>query len=208
MAGAGGRLGHTTSGYSDDARGGLLYGGGLFFSPSRMVALGLSYTRQVGAWEQYQGEASFASAKVSRTYQSVLANVRAYPYRSDTFGLWGGLMLGATFQTARATGTDAATNGPLISPQSYAIDAGPKGGMALGLGVGFDYDVTNEIGFLTSISLMNHWLTADSMTAAPERPVPGTGTATIMDIRMAFQYRFDTSGAAIPAKATVTTGMR
>jgi len=208
MWGAGGRVNHAKSGYSDDSRGGMLFGGGLFFAPSRMIAVGVNYAGMFGAWEQFSPGDTFASSKLNRSYHSVLANLRAYPLRNDKIGLWAGLSLGATLQTARATGTDAAQNGPLVTPTTYTVDAGPKAGLALGLGVGVDYDLTNSVGILASVNFMNHWLTADSLTSAPERGVPGAGTTPMFDFRVAAQYRFDTSGAAIPTSGGVKTSKR
>lgn len=207
MGGLGGRANSTSSGYSDDQRGGLLFGGGLFFSPNRMFAVGASYQRQVGAIEQFEPGQTLNSGKISRTYQSVLANLRCYPVRSDTIGLWGGLMLGAMFQTATATGTTT-PSGVSVSPSSYNVSAGPSAGMALGLGVGLDYDVSRSLGFLASVNLLNAWLKSDSLTNPPDRPVPGAGSATMIDLRVAIQYRFDTSGAALPVSGTVKTSKR
>ncbi|MBI5535926.1 MAG: hypothetical protein HY898_24615 [Deltaproteobacteria bacterium] len=207
MGGLGGRANSTSSGYTDDQRGGLLYGGGLFFAPNRRFAVGLSYQRQVGAQEQFEPGATLNSGKINRTYQSVLANLRAYPLRNDSVGLWGGLMIGAMFQTANATGTSTPA-GVYASPSSYSIDAGPSGGMALGLGVGMDYDVSNSFGFLASVNMLNAWLKSDSMTNPPDRPVPGAGSVMMLDARVAFQYRFDTSGAALPVSGTVKTSKR
>jgi hypothetical protein len=207
MGGLGGRANSTSSGYSDEQRGGLLFGGGLFFSPNRKFSFGLSYQRQVGAQEQFEPGQSLNSGKISRTYQAVLANLRAYPIRTDSVGLWGGLMLGAMFQTATATGTTTPA-GVSVSPSSYSIDAGPSAGMALGLGVGLDYDVSNSLGFLASVNLVNAWLKSDSLTSSSEQPVPGAGSATMLDVRVAIQYRFDTSGAALPVSGTVKTSKR
>jgi hypothetical protein len=208
--GVGSRVDHTSSGYTDAARGGMLFGGGVFFAPSRMIAVGLNYAGMYGAWEQYEPGDTFASTKINRTYHSVLANLRAYPLRSDKIGLWGGLALGATFQSAHATGTEAAQDGPIVTPKTYSVDGGPKAGLALGLSVGVDYDLSNSVGILGSVNFMNHWLTADSLTSAPERGVPGAGTASMFDVRIALQYRFDISGAAapLPASGSVKTSKR
>lgn len=45
-------------------------------------------------------------------------------------------------------------------------------------------------------------------TAASDPYVPGSGTSTWLDVRAAFQYRFDLAGAKPPVKASVQTSKR
>ena len=203
--GAHGRLDSTSSGYEFDERYGMLAGGGLFFAPDRNWSVGLSYLRSAAGAEQFEPGANFTSGKLTRTYHSVLANLRAYPLRNDKIGMWAGLSIGATFQTASASGTTAPL-GSTWSVLPYKVNAGPAAGLALGLGVGFDLDVSNDVAFLGSVNLMNRFLSSDSLTDGPTDPiVPGSGTSTWLDVRAAFQYRFDLSGAKVPVKATVQT---
>jgi hypothetical protein len=136
----------------------------------------------------------------------MLVNIRAYPLRSDTIGLWGGLMLGGTWQTASASG--ASIPGTFdVKPVTYKVDAGANSGFSLGFGLGMDYDISPDLGFLMSVNLLNHQLSSEPLKQeSPEQPlVPGLGSATYFDWRAAFQYRFDLKGIKPPVSATVQT---
>ncbi len=212
MVGAGARLGAVSSAsYTDDERGGLLFGGGVFFSPDRMFAFGVSYAHMGGGREQLAPGSTALSGKISRTFHSVLANVRAYPYRTDTLGIWGGLMVGATFHTATTVGSDIAGSMP-APPPAFTVDTGPNAGLALGLGAGLDFDISNEFVFLTSINWIGHHLPSDNMSGGDGvHLVPGPGTVNELDVRAAFQYRFDLGqlgGSKPPVNATVNAAQR
>lgn len=184
----------------------MVVGGGLFYNLNRSWSIGLNYQRAQAGAEQFQPGESFASGKLNRTYHSVFANLRAYPVRNDTIGLWAGLSLGATWQNAVATGTYSQSG---FTPQAYKTETPSAAGLAMGLGVGFDLDVSNEVAFLGSVNLMNHFLKSESLTTAAADPyVPGSGTSTWLDVRAAFQYRFDLGGAKPPVKASVQTSKR
>lgn len=207
MLGIGGRLDSTSSGYTDEGRAGLLIGGGAFYAPNRQYALGLSYQRMSGGTEQFNPGPNQVTGRLARVNQSLLANVRFYPLRNDAFGLWGGLVFGATWQTATANGSlvQASVSG---FPPTYKVDAGPNAGVALGAAVGIDVEAGNNVAFLSSLNLMSHFLSSDSMTSPPDPPVPGSGSIVSLDWRIAFQYRFDVPGMNPPTKAAIQASLR
>lgn len=202
------RLDSTSSGYENNESFGIVAGGGLFYNLSRTWAVGINYQRAQAGAEQFEPGENFSSGKLSRTYHSVFANLRAYPLRNDVIGLWAGLSLGATWQNAVANGTTA-PGGSTWAVQAYKTETPSAAGLAMGLGVGFDLDVSQDVAFLGSLNLMNHFLKSESLTTSAADPyVPGSGTSTWLDVRAAFQYRFDLGGAKSPVNATVRTSKR
>ena len=201
------RLDDTSSGYANNEHFGMVVGGGLFYNLNRSFSVGIDYQHAQAGAEQFAPGENFASGKLNRTYNSVFANLRAYPLRNDFIGLWGGLSLGATWQKASASGTMGSQGA--FAAQAYKVETDSAAGLAMGLGVGFDLDVSNDVAFLGSVNLMNHFLKSDSLTTAASDPyVPGSGTSTWLDVRAAFQYRFDLAGAKPPVKASVQTSKR
>ncbi len=186
------RLGSVSSGYDSSSRAGLAYGGGLFLSPSRSWAIGLSYAYGVAARENFNPTVDDSSGSMERRLQTLAANVRIYPLRNDTIGLWGGLMLGGAWQTATVSGTSSPTQ-PSAVGKSYRSEGGPNGGLALGLGVGMDYDISSDVALLTSVHFTTYRLTSDLLDGDSAPLVPGIGNTSQLDLRVAFQYRFDLS---------------
>ena len=207
LLGMTGRVGSISSGYDASERGGLQYGGGLFFAPNRQFAFGLSYLYSGIGSEEFDPKGGDTSGKIRRRLHNGALNLRAYPVRSDTIGLWAGLAVGLTWQTASASGAQA--TGSFMEPsKSYQADVGPNSGLALGASIGMDYDVSNDVAMLTSINFTNHRLSSDALDGSDNPPVPGIGSTSQVDFRLAFQYRFDLSGASSPVNASVTTASK
>ena len=204
VLGVSGRLGSMSSGYNSAERAGIQYGAGVFFSPYRELALGLSYTYSGFGAEEFNPSVNDATGKIRRSLHNGMLNIRAYPLRNDTIGLWVGLGAGITWQTATASG--AVTTNDFVQPsRSYQVSAGPDAGLALGAALGMDYDVSNDMAVLASLALTNHRLTSEPLDGSTSPAVPGSGSASQLDFRFAFQYRFDLTGTSAPVTATVQT---
>ncbi len=206
MLGASGRLGSMSSGYDSTDRGGLLYGGGVFYAPDRRFALGASYQRGIIGSEEFGPGQNDNTGKISRTLQSASIAGRVYPFRNDTIGFWGGLSAGIVWQTASATGSYV-TGQMAVAPRTYKTDAGPNAGLALGLAAGFDYDVDDMVGVLGSLNLNNYRLTSDPLSNSDGLNIPGAGTTTEVSARFAVQIRFDLQRNTSTQPST-QTGMR
>jgi hypothetical protein len=191
LVGLSGRIGSMTTGYDADDRAGFLYGAGLFYSPNRQLSIGASYARNQGGSEQYGKENSLDTAKISRTFQTAALNARIYPVRSDTIGLFVGLSVGAAFQTATVSGSEFLSTAQTASV--FKADSDPAVGLALGAGVGFDYDIANDFGLLSSFNFTNYQFSSDPMKGMGTHAIGGTGSTSQLDFRVAFQYRFDTT---------------
>ena len=208
LAGVSGRIGSVSSGYDSTERAGLQYGLGAIYAPNRQFGFGLSYVYSRLGKEEFDPSVSDATGRVERHLHNVAALLRAYPLRSDTIGLWAGLNVGLTWQTASANGTLATTT--MTSPaMGYQVDAGPQAGLALGASLGMDLDLSNDVGMLTSVNFTNHRLTSDALDGDEGGPaIPGVGSVSQIDFRLAFQYRFDVSGKQSPVSASVNTASK
>ncbi len=199
------RLGSLSSGYESASRSGLMYGGGLYFAPDRHWAIGLSYEYSLATREHLNPTSNVTIGNIDRTLQTVALNLRAYPVRSDKIGLYVNLMAGATWQTADGTGAYVDNTFPASPAKTYSTSGGPQTGLALGAGVGMDLDLSNDVAMLTSVNFTQHRLSSDQLSGATQ-PLPGIGSTSELDFRVAFQYRFDLSGKS--SAVQVTTARR
>jgi hypothetical protein len=208
LMGITGRLGSVSSGYDASERAGLQYGAGVLFAPNRQFAFGLSYIYSGLGAEEFDPSGNDASGRIDRRLHNVAALLRAYPLRSDTVGLWAGLNLGLTWQTASARGSVA--SGTVATPAvGYRADVGPQAGLALGASVGMDLDLGSDLAMLTSVNFTNHRLSSDALEGDAGDPlIPGIGSVSQLDFRLAFQYRFDLSGVDAPVSASVEAASR
>lgn len=208
MAGVTGRIGSISSGYDASERAGMQYGAGILFAPNRQFAFGLRYIYSGLGAEEFDPSINDTSGKIRRRLHNAAALFRAYPLRSDTVGLWAGLNVGLTWQTAAASGS--IETGNVASPAvTYQADAGPQAGLALGAGLGMDVDLSRDLGMLASLNFTNHRLTSDVLEGdAGDPEIPGIGSVSQVDFRLAFQYRFDLAGTSSPVSASVQTGSR
>jgi hypothetical protein len=118
------------------------------------------------------------------------------------------LNLGLTWQTASARGSVA--SGTVATPAvGYRADVGPQAGLALGASVGMDLDLGSDLAMLTSVNFTNHRLSSDALEGDAGDPlIPGIGSVSQLDFRLAFQYRFDLSGVDAPVSASVEAASR
>lgn len=185
------RLGKNDSGYIDDERAGALVGGGVFFSPMPLFDLGLSYQRtQLGAEIAPPGDV-LAANSLARSLNSVWANVRTYPWRSEKVGLFVGLMFGPTWES---------TSGHVTYPpsgiagvmQSYSCSASGPAALALGVTAGADFDLGGGLALLTRLTGASYHVSSELLTDSDGRICgPGAGSAATIDARLGIAYRFD-----------------
>jgi hypothetical protein len=207
LAGVTGRVGSISSGYDSAERAGLQYGLGAFFAPNRQFAFGLSYVYSGFGAEEFSPTANDSTGKIRRRLHNAMLGLRAYPLRNDTIGLWAGLGVGLTWQTASASGATA--TGDFVQPsRSYQVGVGPSSGLALGAAIGMDYDISNDVALLTSVAFTNHRLSSDPLDGSDDPVIPGVGSASQLDFRLAFQYRFDLAGTPSPVTASVETASK
>jgi len=202
-----GRVGSISSGNDSAERSGTQVGLGLFYSPSRIFAIGLLYQYSRFGHETYNPSGNDSTGDIRRALHTPMLNARIYPIRSDNLGMYIGLGLGMDLQTASASGTYV-TNNPYVPAQSFTATAGPKLGFALGAAIGVDYDVSRNIGLLASFGFTHHAMSSDAMSDGPDPFIAGMGSVNQLDLRVAFQYRFDLSDTTIPVSASVETASR
>ena len=199
------RIGSISSGLDAAERAGIQYGVGAYISRSRLLAFGLSYNYVRFGAEQTSPTVLDQTEHIRRTLHLPMLNLRVYPARNDKIGMWLGLGVGLSLQTAYASGPER--NPVSGSPsKSYSTSAGPDTGLALGANLGLDYDISRHLAFLFSVGFQHHFLSSDPMGSA-SHTVPGIGSASQLGANVAFQYRFDTS-ASSPASASTQTASR
>ena len=191
--GLSGRLGSPPSGFDATERAGLVLGASALFAPDRLWAVGLSYAYTGYGAEEFVLDNSPIMSSIDRSLHTLALVGRAYPWRTDSMGLWGGLMLGMTWQKADTRGVlRTGQFGSSIRP--YATSADPDLGLSLGASIGFDLALDRNFAFLTSLNFTHHRLTGDPLdTDDQDVFLPGVGATSQLDFRLALQYRFDIS---------------
>jgi len=167
-----------------DQSSGMVFGPSVWFAPARLWSVGLGYEHATLGVDR--SEAAANTVDVKRSLDAVWLKGRAYPWRTDDVGLYVGLGLGASWQTARGTGTRA--DGDFVKPSDpFACSATDGPGFALGGGIGLDVDMTRSLAFVTGVDAAAHRQTGDSI----EGCAPGSGSITAVGARLGFAYRFD-----------------
>jgi hypothetical protein len=188
------RLGSTDSGLDDDETVGLSYGLGLWFAPSRLLSIGVSYER-IGLGSERTPASVDSSLRIDRDLDSLWLTGRAYPVRSDELGVFLALQIGMGWQHMNAHGT-VPSGQPSVTPAGlYSCNAGAGPDMALGGGLGLDVDIERNLGFITEVGVTGHRLTSDTV----EQCAPGPGSTTSFGAGVGFQYRFDLDPAPTSA---------
>lgn len=213
--GLSGRLGGGASGYEVAQRAGLTLGLGVLYALNRVFGFGVSYGYSNFGSERLDPSlnapnvsprGNVANATIDRGLHSLFLMGRAYPLRSDKAGLWAGLHLGVSWQTAAARGAVAVGDyGSSIQP--FSTNAEPKAGFSIGASIGGELELGSNFAMLTSVNFTHHRLTSDPLdTTRTAPPIPGVGASSQLDWRLALQYRFDVSGGQPSASVSASVG--
>jgi hypothetical protein len=203
-AGFAGRLGDNSDfDLGREESSGLVIGPSVWLAPSRLWSIGLAYERSaLGVDRSASGSAN--SIDVRRDLDALWLRGRAYPWRTDSVGVYVGLGLGASWQHVRGTGT--LDSGSFVRPaEPYSCSGSDGPGFALGGGVGLDVDLSRSIAFITGFDAAAHRQTGGVV----EGCAPGSGSITSLGARLGFAYRFDldegssTKAASGPRKRLV-----
>lgn len=200
--GVSGRLEASDSGYRDDQRAGLTLEGGVFFSPTPLFDFGLSYQRtQLGTEVARPGEV-LAANTLFRRLNTVWVNVRTYPWRAEKVALFVGLMAGPSWESSSGhiTYPPAGVSGVMHSRSCSAT--GPAA-LALGVTAGADVDLGGGLAFLARLTGGSHHLSSDPLRDDGGYCGPGVGSATTLDARIGFAYRFDLGGGASSSSSSL-----
>jgi hypothetical protein len=203
--GIAGRLGSADSAYDNKEQAGPLLGGGLFFAPMKMFDIGVTYQRtQLGTEDSAPTNTLFANT-LYRSLNSVWANVRTYPWRSDDVGLFVGLMFGPTWESSHGSVT-LPPSALASTVQTYKCSASGGASLALGVTAGADFDLGGGLSFLTRLTGASYHTPGDALTDGNGNICgPGLGSTATLDARVAFAYRFDLGGGVQTQTARVPT---
>lgn len=171
-------------GFASRESGGVAFGPGIWLSPARLWSVGLTYRRAgLGRDRSAPGENSLT---VHRRLDTLWAGGRAYPWRSDSMGIYVLLQLGLSWQHADADGSRT-TNDFVRPAETYACTANDGPGLALGGGVGFDVDLEKNLSFVTQLEAQAHRHTSDTIDGC----TPGSGSISTIGASIGFAYRLD-----------------
>jgi hypothetical protein len=179
------RLGDSEDyGYASREPGGVVFGPGVWLSPARLWSVGLTYRRAgLGRDRSAPGDSSIT---VHRRLDTLWAGGRAYPWRTDSMGVYVVLQLGLSWQHANADGSRA--TGDFVRPAvTYACSASDGPGFALGGGVGFDVDLERNLSFITQLEATAHRHTSDGIDGC----APGSGSVSTIGASIGFAYKLD-----------------
>jgi hypothetical protein len=177
------RLDGTSPGLGDSESVGLTYGLGVWYSPARLWSLGLSFQRTGLGGDSTAPTGT--SVSVDRNLDSLWLSGRAYPWRTDSLGVYLALELGATWQHVDASGAvEGDQNVTPAQPFACSATAGP--GVALGAGAGLDVDLDDHLAFLVQADIAAHRLTSDEIGGCTQ----GSGSVSDLAARIGFMYRF------------------
>jgi hypothetical protein len=183
FAGMNARL-NDNEGFRNADRAGLSFGLGGWLAPNRTYSLGLVYQRtSLGTAQSAPGESNLSARFDLNT---VWLGGRAYPLRSELFGVFILLELGASWQNVSASGTRP-TASFTVPAQSFACSVTDSPGFALGGGAGIDVDIERQLAFIAQADVSGHRLSSDPIDGC----APGAGSATNLGARIGFLYRFD-----------------
>jgi hypothetical protein len=171
-------------GYASRDSGGVVFGPGIWLSPARLWSVGLLYRRAgLGTDRSAPGENSLT---VHRHQDTLWAAGRAYPWRTDSMGIYVLLELGMSWQHADADGSRVTTE--FLRPaETFACSANDGPGFALGGGVGFDVDLEKNLSFITQLEATAHRHTSETIDSC----APGSGSVTTVGASIGFAYKLD-----------------
>jgi hypothetical protein len=184
-AGYGRRLGDS-NGYdlTQSESGGLVFGPSVWLSPARTWSIGLGFQRS--SLGNDHGESGQTTVDIERRLDLFWLGGRAFPFRTDSFGVYLMLGLGAGWQHVNVSGTQE-TQSFVRPATAYVCSASSGPGFALGGGVGVYADIDRNFGFVTQLDTFAHRQTSDVI----EDCAPGSGSVTTLGARIGFEYRFD-----------------
>jgi hypothetical protein len=179
-------------GASDDARyssrNGVGYQFGAHWGPSRLLSLGLVYSRS-----QAGSESKFSTSEqdVARVVNAALVELRFYPLRGAPGRVFVGAQAGLGWESA-----DFTTSGlPLayrdIVPINRTCSARGNLGPAGGLNVGADLELGHNVSFLMKASASLYLLRTNDFGSQEDGCGQGGGHMATFDGRIGLQYRFD-----------------
>lgn len=196
------RLGDSEDyGFASREAGGVAFGPGIWLSPARLWSVGLTY-RRAGLGRDRSAPGT-NSVTVHRHLDALWAAGRAYPWRTDSMGVYVLLQLGLSWQHAEADGSRA-TNDFVRPAETYACTANDGPGFALGGGIGFDVDLEENLSFITQVEAAAHRHTSDAIDSC----TPGSGSVSTIGASIGFAYKLDLaprSGKHVPPATSTTT---
>lgn len=182
--GGGGRL-DAPPAYEIDDVGGLLLGVGMGLALSPRIALGLTYEHLDLGSERSQ-VLSGGVLNIVRELHTGWLDLKLYPFRTDTLGLYVSVAAGVSVQGADMTASLWLPEAPGTSV-SFFCGATDDPGFAFQGALGFDVVVGPGVRFVLESGVANHRLSDEIIDGC----VPGAGTTAVFAARGGVGYAWD-----------------
>ena len=184
------RLGSPASGATVTERQGIAYRLGMFWGMSRAWAVGLQYDRSGAGTDAIRYPGTVNGEKTERGIHSVLAELRAYPLRTNDARLYLGLLFGFSHEYASHS---AIYNSNPIQPEFQTVRCGGAGSpsLAIGAGLGGDYELGGGFAVTGRLSFLGHRLTDGAIDSDGSPCLRGAGTTSIVSAQAGFRYTID-----------------
>lgn len=188
--GAAFRLGSPASGATVTERQGVAYRLGLFWGMSRSWAAGIQYDRAGAGADTIRYADTVTSDKTERGIHSVLAELRAYPLRWNDGRVYLGLLFGFSHEYASHSAT---YNANPIQPEFRTARCSGAGSssLAIGAGLGGDYELGGGFAFTGRVSFLGHRLTDGAIESEGSPCLRGAGTTSVVAAQAGFRYAID-----------------
>ncbi len=163
---------------------------GVYYATSRTLTFGLQYNHSYGGREKNSGTIENAIA-VDRSIHAMLGEVRVHPIVGDSGRLFVSLLLGGSYESASMVVAYNQQPGPAVADLRVARCSGSGSpSLALGAGVGGDFELGGGFAFLLRTAFLGHRL-SDAPIDGDGCRIPGAGSVPNFEAHAAFAYRID-----------------
>ncbi len=164
---------------------GLAFGfrGDVFLT--RHVSLGLGY-EHLDLGREHGEITRRGTVELTRDLNSLWLRFRVYPYRSESFGIFGTVGLAGAWQSLDAAGLVW----PLDQPsegESFRCASSAPISFALGANLGFEAQLSGALRLVSTVDFGSYHLSDEPL----EGCATGAGSSTLISIQAGLAYRFD-----------------
>jgi hypothetical protein len=185
------RLNDSSTGTPFSERNGLTYRGGVYWAPSRLLAVGVDYAHARAGVEEISERQSSVGSKTERALDSLLLDLRLYPLHGDTVRIFVGLMGGAAWESVDRQGSVVSNAQIMPTIQTFSCKASSSVGLGLGASAGLDVEMGGGTAFLLRGAGLSYRMPSTMLKDGDDPCVPGAGTTALFQAEIGFQYRFD-----------------
>jgi hypothetical protein len=185
------RLNQPNDGSTFLGRNGTGFQLGGHWGPSRLLSIGLVYSRSQAGSESLPGSTDHDA---SRNINAILAELRVFPLRGRQGRLFAGLQAGLGWESADFTSSGLPLSYRNLAPINQTCSTRGNLGPAGGVNLGGEMELGHNLAFVAKASASVALLGTKSLGDAGEGCGDGGGHMTTFDGRIGLQYRFGLGG--------------